>query len=361
MKIFHHLISSTVIAATFFCLLFTDNVTTVVAAETIQKAPAPLFRDPMYDGAADPVVVWNRTEKSWWMLYTARRANIDAPGVAYCYGCDIGVASSKDNGRTWVYRGSLNLDIEPGRNTYWAPDVVYFQGKYHLFVAYIQGVYSNWGGIAKIAHYTSENLWDWTFDDFLKTDSSRVIDPTLLQMPDGKWRLWYKDESRGSHTMLAESDDLFHWKTNDKPAIGGVACEGAKAFHFQGSHWMVTDEWHGMRVYRSDDNCNTWTKQGLILDKPSKRLDDTPSGAHGDVVVVKDRAGKGEKAYVIYFTHPGRTIHISGELDKKGVLPYSQRRSSIQAAELKVVNGQLICPDRDLDFDFYLPNQESIE
>ncbi len=28
------------------------------------QAPAPLFRDPITDGAADPVLIWNRTEKT---------------------------------------------------------------------------------------------------------------------------------------------------------------------------------------------------------------------------------------------------------------------------------------------------------
>ena len=27
--------------------------------EVKQTAPAPLYRDPVYDGVADPVVVWN--------------------------------------------------------------------------------------------------------------------------------------------------------------------------------------------------------------------------------------------------------------------------------------------------------------
>jgi hypothetical protein len=35
-------------------------------------APAPLFRDPIFDGASDPVVIWNRQEKNWWLLYTQR-------------------------------------------------------------------------------------------------------------------------------------------------------------------------------------------------------------------------------------------------------------------------------------------------
>ncbi|MBE0698764.1 MAG: glycosyl hydrolase, partial [Anaerolineaceae bacterium] len=43
-------------------------------------APAPLFRDPIYDGAADPTIIWNREEKSWWLLYTNRRATAEGPG-----------------------------------------------------------------------------------------------------------------------------------------------------------------------------------------------------------------------------------------------------------------------------------------
>ena len=69
--------------------------------EVKQTAPAPLYRDPVYDGVADPVVVWNKEDRSWWMLYTQRRANVNAGNVAYCYGNDIGIASSCDHGRTW--------------------------------------------------------------------------------------------------------------------------------------------------------------------------------------------------------------------------------------------------------------------
>lgn len=34
--------------------------------EVKQTAPAPLYRDPVYDGVADPVVVWNKEDRSWW-------------------------------------------------------------------------------------------------------------------------------------------------------------------------------------------------------------------------------------------------------------------------------------------------------
>ena len=42
-----------------------------------QDVPAPLYRDPITDGAADPCLVYNPFEKAWWMLYTQRRANAD--------------------------------------------------------------------------------------------------------------------------------------------------------------------------------------------------------------------------------------------------------------------------------------------
>ncbi len=49
-------------------------------AEVIaESTPAPLFRDPVYDGAADPVLVWNPDRCVWWMFYTQRRAKIDVP------------------------------------------------------------------------------------------------------------------------------------------------------------------------------------------------------------------------------------------------------------------------------------------
>lgn len=314
----------------------------------MKTAPAPLYRDPIFDGAADPVVVWNRAEGTWWMLYTQRRASVDAPALAYCYGTAVGVATSGDNGQTWVYRGTLDLAFERGHNTFWAPDVVSFQGVYHLFPTYISGVRVHGGGGARMAHYTSTNLWDWKFEGLLVLGSDGVIDATLFQMPGGEWRMWYKDGSRGGALMMARSDDLRHWHPAAEPAIAGSAQEGPKVFRFGDWYWLLTDEWAGMRVYRSDD-CDAWERQGMILDKASSRPEDTPSGAHGDVVVV------GETAYVFYFTHPGRTAHAREPRDEHDVLPYPLRRSSVQVAELKIRDGTLTC-DRDKPFDFHLPD-----
>src|SRR4051812_3186339 len=51
-------------------------------AQQSVSAPKPLFADPVYDGAADPVIVWNKKEQKWFMLYTNRRATMtDTTGV----------------------------------------------------------------------------------------------------------------------------------------------------------------------------------------------------------------------------------------------------------------------------------------
>lgn len=310
------------------------------------QAPAPLYRDPITDGVADPVLVYNPFEKAWWMLYTQRRANSETADVAYCYGNEIGIAYSTDNGNSWRYRGTLNLEFEKGKNTFWAPDIVLHEGVYHLFITYIQGVSNHWNGKADIIHYASTNLWDWKYEGPANLPDKDIIDPTLCRLPNGDWRIWYKSNSISRY---ADSKDLYTWKGYNEPAIADQAHEGAKAFKFKDYYWMITDQWAGMGVYRSSDLTN-WKKQSKpILDTGSKRSDDYPSGAHGDVVVI------GDNAYIFYFTHPGRSKHIEGENDSNGNLPYEKRRSSIQVAALKVVNGELIVLDRDQSFYFYLP------
>ena len=60
----------------------------VCAQPESKVANKPLYHDPVYDGAADPVVIWNQQEKKWFMFYTNRRANIDdADGVKFSRSC----------------------------------------------------------------------------------------------------------------------------------------------------------------------------------------------------------------------------------------------------------------------------------
>jgi len=211
---------------------------------------APLFRDPIHDGAADPTFIFNRHEKSWWTICTNRRANVPCPGLSWAHGTDLGVASSHDGGNSWLYRGTLRgLEFEPGRNTFWAPEVLWHAGCYHMYVSYIRGVPQAWSGERHIVHMTSANLWDWEFQSVLPLSSDYVIDACVYRLPDGRWRMWYKDEADGSHTWAADSNDLLLWNVAG-PVITDCAHEGPNVFHWQGMYWMLTDRWRGQGVYR---------------------------------------------------------------------------------------------------------------
>lgn len=65
----------------------------------------------------------------------------------------------------------------------------------------------------------------------------------------------------------------------------------------------------------------------------------------------------GDKAYIFYFTHPGRRFHTADHHDNNGNIPYEMRRSSIQVAELDVVDGSLVVKDRNQPFTIFLPNK----
>jgi hypothetical protein len=305
---------------------------------------APLFRDPIFDGAADPTLIWNRQAQEWWMVYTNRRATAEGEGVAWVHGTDLGVASSKDGGQTWAYRGILpGLEIEWGRNTFWAPEIIWHEDKYHIYVSYIQGVPDRWEGFPRdILHYTSPDLLKWTFCSKLTLSSNRVIDACIYPLPNGKFRMWYKDEADRSFIYAADSANLYDWEV-----VGSVLTErgqeGPNVFRFKDFYWLIVDEWRGQGVFRSEDLQN-WERNNLILDKPGSRDDDGTIGLHADVVV----QAEGNEAYIFYFTHPSRKVE-NGSPDKT----YSQRRSSIQVARLEVKDGLLVC-NRDEPFDLAL-------
>ena len=71
------------------------------------------------------------------------------------------------------------------------------------------------------------------------------------------------------------------------------------------------------------------------MEQPGKGKDDAAIGGHCDVVV------NDGKAYVFYFTHPGRSVANPAPKNS-----FEAKRSVIQVAELKYENGELTC-DRD--------------
>lgn len=298
--------------------------------------PAPLYRDPVYDGAADPVVVWNAPAKVWMMFYTQRRARLNLPGVEWGHGTEIGVAESRDEGMTWVYKGRIGLEHPSPEGSYWAPDCIRDDaGMYHLFVSYVPGAaatHRDYGGERHILHYSSADLAKWKFEQRVPVSSDYCIDPTLCRRADGEWWMWFKDEKNQSETRVVASRDLHEWKAVAAPGVSKLYGEGPKVFKYGDHYWMLKDPNRGLDVYRSDDLEN-WTYQGKILEKPGWRNDDASVGKHADVVVCGDRA------YIIYLVEPGMMIVPP----KDGIQPLPGRRSAIQAAELELKDGKLTC------------------
>lgn len=311
-------------------------------ASAQNQAPKPLYSDPVYDGAADPVIVWNKKEKKYFMFYTNRRANAQGlDGVTWVHGTRIGIAESTD-GVLWKYRDTANINYRPSADyTHWAPDVLEVNGTYHMFLTYVPGVFTDWGHPRNIIHLTSKNLLDWKYVNTLQLASDGVIDATVFKMPDGTWRMWYNNERDKKSIYYADSKDLNTWALKGK-AVGDRG-EGPKVFRWKEQYWMLVDNWAGMSLYHSNDLTN-WTKQlDRILELPGKGKDDQAIGGHADVVI------SGDKAYVYYFTHPGRA-------DKTKKDSYETRRSVIQVAELEYKDG-IITADRDKPLAFKLSSQ----
>ncbi len=297
-------------------------------------APKPLYADPVYDGAADPVVVWNSKKKLWFMLYTNRRATAtDAIGVTWVHGTRIGIAESKD-GNTWKYLDTANINYRPvAEYTHWAPEVIKNKGIYHMYLTYVSGIFNDWNHPRNIIHLTSDDLINWKYESTLQLANDKVIDPCVTQLPDSSWRMWYNNEKDGKSIYYADSKDLYNW--TDKGKAIQARGEGPKVFKWKKTYWMIIDAWKGMEVYQSDDLL-TWKKQATrILEEPGKGKDDQAIGGHCDVLVNNGHA------YIFYFTHPGRS--------KANPAPSNSveaKRSVIQLGELKYNNG-IITVDRD--------------
>ncbi|CAN5724356.1 family 43 glycosylhydrolase [soil metagenome] len=321
-----------------FCdgvLLVLFFMATAMNASAQKAAPKPLYSDPVHDGAADPVIIWNKQVKQWWMFYTNRRAanTTDTAGVRWVHGTRIGIAVSKD-GLHWKYKDTANINHRPDDGyTFWAPDIIENKGNYHMYLTYVPGTFNDWNHPREIIHLTSIDLLNWHYESTLKLSSQKVIDASVYKLPDGSWRMWYNNERDGKSIYYADSKDLYHWA--DKGKAIAARGEGPKTFKFKNKYWMIIDVWKGMEIYHSD-NLLKWTKQATrILEQPGKGLDDQAIGGHCDVVVNNNRL------FLYYFTHPGRQKDNPA---KPGSV--ADRRSVIQLTELFYKDGELIC-DRD--------------
>jgi hypothetical protein len=324
----------------------------------VEKAPAPLYDDPVWHGASDPAVVWlpgKGTHGEYWMYYTQRRATLEnAKGVEWVHGSAIGIATSAD-GLHWKYEGVAQGTLQDGdvskslgdpvkdNATWWAPTVFWEGGdgisgggktgdRLHMFVTYVHGIFSTWTGDRTIEHFTSEDGVHWTHVSSLPLASRRVIDPTVLKI-NGRWYLWYKNEAAGSRTFRASSADLKGWKDEGDAKIGR-GHEAPFVWHWKGAYWDLQDNGRALDAWRSENGLSDWTLNTLLLgqDSVGKRPLDQGTGHHPWIVLQQQAAGAagpGEEQLVLfYFTHEGKKTYI-------------------QIAEITLgADGKLVC-DRD--------------
>jgi hypothetical protein len=286
-----------------------------------KPAPRPLFRDPVYDAPTDPVLCFIAEQNKWFMYYTQRRATVtNTPGVTWVHGTHIGTAESSDGGATWTYRGEAQIaygkDTHPDDSTYWAPEVIWFEDVYHMYLTFVPGIFNDWNHPRQIVHLTSKDGVKWDTVAPLDLKSDRVIDPCVMQTPGGVWRMWYKDERKTPALSYADSPDLYQWEAKGN-AVTNFSGEGPKVFHWKGKFWLIADCWaNGMRVWVSDD-CLNWQLQPEPL-----------FGSHGDVVV------SGDRAWWFYFGGERPPVR-------------ARRTTAINVVELSVAGGKLLPGDRD--------------
>lgn len=289
-----------------------QNANQLAQNEKGKQVPRPLYRDPVFDAPTDPVLCFNAESQRWLMYYTARRATAtDIEGVQWVHGTDIGIAESTDGGATWTYVGTADInygkDKHPNDYTYWAPEVIWANDRYHMFVSFVPGIFRDWNHPREIVHLTSTDGIKWDTIGPVDLESERVIDAAVIQLPGGQWRMWYKDEQKEKSLCYADSPDLTTWHPKGN-AVTDFNGEGPKVVNWQGTYWLIADCWrNGMRVWSSDD-CLNWTLQEEAL-----------IGNHGDVVV------SGDRAWWFYFI--------------------DRRRAHIDVVELAVIDGKLLAGD----------------
>ena len=313
----------------------------------IAHAPAPLFRDSVTDGAADPSVVWNAKEKAWYIFYTQRRANMEMSGNESWYmGTKIAFAKSSDQGRTWNYVGTAQ-GVSRGMQaeTFWAPHVFEDNGTYHMFVTFIPKVVKSAKGQPEIAHFISKDLLTWEYSDTADVKSDDIIDPGVVKLRDGRWLMVFRDCRKQNRTAKVVSTDLKNW-TRLNELSGDGHHEAPVVLFWKNKFWLFIDEWKGIGVYASDDGIN-YTRNSLILDKAGTRADDGYWGSHPGVALAGDRA------FIFYHVHAGRRIGVDTlALDQKGI---DYKRTSLQVAELELKENKIIC-----DRDQYKPQEVNV-
>ena len=260
---------------------------------------------PVYDGAADPVVIWNPLAEKWWMFYTNRRRERAGPAGRF-----LGPRHADRHRRIGRRRHDLEVrrhrgDRIAGRHDRGAdlvvPDVIRGDdGQWHMFLTVVPGVFTDWNHPRNIVHYTSDDLRKWTNPRPLKLANDKVIDATVFKRPDGTWRMFYNNERDNKSIYFADSPDLNEWTDRGRAEGVGDRCEGPKVFRWRDKYWIVVDQWRAWAC-SARTTPNIGKPSGRIYcSSPGQGNEDQVQGQHADVVV------NGDRAYLFYFTHPGR-------------------------------------------------------
>ena len=301
----------------------------------LAAAGQAFYQDPLFNAAHDPEFVWHEGEQCWWMTYLQNRYNSPLSDPDDCHGCfylytDLGLASTPDNGTTWVYRGVMQGLGAPsawgnasfgmrqngsahGGATWWRPAVTYSPDdkRYHGFFAYL--LQSRGESCATteaqfhVTHYTSSNLLDWKFEAFVATGASRY-DSVVFRIKDGRWIL----VSAGAKPPNLQSHDLRTWEPVSDPGLHFSTDEGPHVTRWKNKMWFNweprCDDTNATRnsceknVLRSSDGGFSWSQQPVNLfggDQQSTRYLDTGQAHQGPLLP------QGERALVLYFTEVG--------------------------------------------------------
>ena len=165
-------------------------------------------------------LVYHRAEGCYWLLYLQNRFNVPIASQAHDASAvqltDIGLASTPDGGRSWVYRGvAMGVDVphptrtqamppsgtqQYGGATWCRPAVTYHDGTYHGFWVYFQAgeTAAESPGI-NVVHFTSPDLKNWQFNQTLRL-KSYGYDSDVFRLSDGRFIL--------VHTHAATFDSL---------------------------------------------------------------------------------------------------------------------------------------------------------
>ena len=307
-----------------------DSVKTVNGI-TYKQADFPLYIDPVYNGSSDPMVCYNSQTGKWYMYYTSRRVNLaELSNIERIHGSPIGIAESTDGGATWTYIGNCNIDYKPDPEpTYWAPEIFEHDGLYHMYLSYVPGVFPNWNYPRDIVHLTSKDGINWKTESVLDLGVQKVIDAGVFRLPDGTWRMWYKNEAVQEDIIwYADSKDLYNWEVQGPVSLGGISGEGPNVIYWHNKYYLFVDEWRGLSVYSSDDATN-WKKQdeyliaGIPVETPPDSTNQTApnrrpqyiDGTRGNHAHIEMA---GDHAYMFYFAN------IPTSMNQRGLAVYVQ-------------------------------------